>query len=149
MDENLGTLLELHTLALENVLGEDILSDPEAWASHWVPASGNLRPSLVLSDLWRQPLFNSASADSLLKTFRPMLSSLPFMSIPEDLSVLALAEAKPFVTLAILAVASGSRMVQQHSLFNDEFLKALGLKFIIGGEKSLELVQGLLVYCGW
>lgn len=40
-------------------------------------------------------------------------------------------------------------MVQKHALYDDEFRKALGLKYGSGGERSLELLQGILIYCAW
>lgn len=44
---------------------------------------------------------------------------------------------------------SGSRSVQGHVLYDEGFRKVLALKVVAGGERSLELVQGLLIYCGW
>lgn len=67
----------------------------------------------------------------------------------EEPSVTALAKRNPFVLLAILAAASGSRTLQGHSLYDEEFRKILGLKFVAGGERSLELLVGLVVYTAW
>jgi len=53
------------------------------------------------------------------------------------------------VLLAILASASGCRTVQGHGLYDEEFRKVLGLKYVAGGERCLEMLQGLLVYCAW
>lgn len=101
------------------------------------------------ANIWRQPLFDMASAEDLLKSFRSTSSYLPFILLSDDITVSHLATTKPFVLLAILTVASGSRMVQKHALYDDEFRKALGLKYGSGGERSLELLQGLLIYCAW
>lgn len=51
--------------------------------------------------------------------------------------------------LAILAVASYSTSPQGHSLYDEEFRKVLGLKFVTASERSLEMLQGLLIYCAW
>ncbi|KAM0511033.1 hypothetical protein ACHAPE_010294 [Trichoderma viride] len=78
-----------------------------------------------------------------------MLPHFPCINIlPED-TVLTLAASRPFVLLAILAAASGSRTLQGHSLYDEEFRKVLGLKFVAGGERSIELLQGTLIYCAW
>ncbi|PCG89032.1 Hypothetical protein PENO1_106900 [Penicillium occitanis (nom. inval.)] len=103
----------------------------------------------VNTNIWRQPLFDVASAEILLKSFKSTFTYLPFMVFPDDITISHLATEKPFVLLAILTVASGSRMVQKHALYDDEFRKALGLKYGSGGERSLELLQGILIYCAW
>lgn len=51
--------------------------------------------------------------------------------------------------LAILAAASGSRSVRGHNLYDEEFRKVFALKVVAGGERSLELLQGILIYCLW
>ncbi|KAF3768543.1 hypothetical protein M406DRAFT_336961 [Cryphonectria parasitica EP155] len=97
-----------------------------------------------------QPQFNLDSATSLLHYFREaMLPFFPFVVIPPDASVPMLARERPFVLLAILAAASGGRSLQGHSLYDGEFRKVLGLKFVSGGERNLELLVGLLIYTAW
>ncbi|UNI24309.1 hypothetical protein JDV02_010064 [Purpureocillium takamizusanense] len=102
-----------------------------------------------IQDFQGKPSFNLASAETLLESFRSMLSYFPCILLPPDATVSQLAATRPFVLLAILAAASGSRTLQGHSLYDDEFRKVLGLKFVAGGERSLELLQGILIYCGW
>ena len=97
-----------------------------------------------------QPQFNLDSATSLLCSFRDgMLPYFPVISLPQDATVPSLAKDKPFVLLAILAAASGGRSMQGHTLYDEEFRKVLGLKFVSGGERSLELLVGLQIYCAW
>jgi hypothetical protein len=55
----------------------------------------------------------------------------------------------PFLLLAVLAASSGSRTLRGHGLYDEEFRKILGLKFVSGGERSVELLEGLAVYCTW
>ncbi|KAF4455946.1 hypothetical protein F53441_1813 [Fusarium austroafricanum] len=117
------------------------------------PSTSTSTPSDLLNrsdvNIWRQPEFDMASAESLLQSFRSIVSYLPFIQLPESTTVSGLATTQPFVLLAILTVASGSRMVQKHALYDGEFRKALSLKYVSGGERSLELLQGLLIYCAW
>lgn len=61
----------------------------------------------------------------------------------------SLARARPFVLLAMLAAASSARSLQGHGLYDQEFRKVLGLKLVSGGERSVELLVGLLIYCAW
>jgi len=104
----------------------------------------------TVASLGVQPQFNLDSAQNLLDTFRTsMLSYLPCTLIPEDATVTSMATERPFVLLAVLAAASSSRTLQGHSLYDDEFRKILGLKFVAGGERSIELLQGLVIYVAW
>ncbi|KAK3940568.1 hypothetical protein QBC46DRAFT_458876 [Diplogelasinospora grovesii] len=103
-----------------------------------------------VASLGLQPQFNLDSATALLTTFRDtMIAHFPCVVIPEEATVSSLAKDRPFVLLAVLAAASGSRTLQGHSLYNEEFRKILGLKFVAGGERSMELLQGLVVYVAW
>ncbi|PTB63251.1 hypothetical protein BBK36DRAFT_1171495 [Trichoderma citrinoviride] len=101
------------------------------------------------SDFQAKPSFNLASAESLLASFHSMLSHFPCIRLDPDASVSLLAASRPFVLLAILAAASGSRSIQGNSLYDEEFRRILGLKFVACGERSLEILQGILIYCAW
>ena len=103
----------------------------------------------TVQSLCLQPQFNLESATSLLDEFRHMLAYFPCIVLSEDETVGCLAKDRPFVLLAILAAVSGNRMVQGHALYDEEFRKVLALKVVAGGERSLQLAQGLLIYCGW
>ncbi|KAI1181267.1 hypothetical protein F4777DRAFT_526649 [Nemania sp. FL0916] len=105
--------------------------------------------SKPIVDLAIKPQFNLDSATTLLASFRDMLPHQPCLVLPEDADVRSLARNSPFVLLAILAVTSCSRSLQGHSLYDEEFRKVFGLKFVAGGERSLELLQGVLIYCSW
>ncbi|KAK3497660.1 uncharacterized protein B0T23DRAFT_89760 [Neurospora hispaniola] len=122
--------------------------------------------SRSLASLSVQPQFNVDSAARLLDTFRNvMLWHFPCVLVDhvvyninekeevkaglEEATVASLARERPFVLLAVLAAASSTRTLQGHSLYDEEFRKILGLKFVAGGERSLELLQGLAVYVAW
>lgn len=106
-----------------------------------------------------RPRFNVDSAAALLARFRTeMVRHFPAVvlgggeegnDVSTDVSVADMAARRPFVLLAVLAAASGNRTLQGYSLYDEEFRKILGLKFVAGGERSLELLQGLLIYCAW
>lgn len=86
--------------------------------------------------------------DALLLRFHAMQHNFPFVVLNPNTSCADLVRSKPFLLLAILLVAA----------FNDEefqascdilFRNALAIKAIVKGERSLELLQGLLVYLAW
>lgn len=112
------------------------------------PSSSGSRSAHGFSSL--QPRFNLDSAASLLDSFRnSMLPYFPIIFLPSHATIPTLARERPFVLLAMLAAASGGRSLQGHNLYDEEFRKVLGLKFVSGGERSLELLTGLLIYCAW
>ncbi|KAB5562695.1 hypothetical protein GE09DRAFT_756332 [Coniochaeta sp. 2T2.1] len=142
-------------------LGASALSTPPSSVSYGKSAQG--RRKGALASLGLRPQFNLDSAEKLLVEFEtrmllhfPAVAPLAFVNEEggdvdgaAGFTVPRLAKTKPFVLLAILAAASGSRTLQGHSLYDDEFRKILGLKFVAGGERSLELLQGLVVYTAW
>ncbi|KAL8295915.1 hypothetical protein RB597_009048 [Gaeumannomyces tritici] len=101
----------------------------------------------------RRPQFNLDSATALLAAFRRSMDPyFPVAAVSEHDTVSSLARDRPFVLLAVLAAASGARVALRGgrgSLYDEEFRKVLGLKFVAGGERTVELLVGLLVYCAW
>ncbi|KAK0749241.1 hypothetical protein B0T18DRAFT_323294 [Schizothecium vesticola] len=106
--------------------------------------------STVNGSLALRPQFNLDSAAGLLATFRGvMLAHFPCVVLEDEGEGGTWAAERPFVLLAVLAAASSSRSLQGHSLYDEEFRKILGFKFVAGGERSLELLQGLVIYVAW
>lgn len=152
LNDPIEAIRGLHEYTLSSILfGEEVGDSPSPSSqSTGLSRRGTLPNGFdVKNNIWRQPLFDTRSAEALLKSFRRSINYMPFISLPNDITVSQLATTKPFVLLAILTVASGSVMVQNHTLYDDEFRKALGLKYASAGERSLELLQGLLIYCAW
>lgn len=154
VDNNFDMLREMHQAHIDQCLpsDEELYLGPFDGSSGIIeptpPASAST-PSNSIESLGGKPQFNLASAQSLLESFRGMLPSFPCIVLEDSDSVSDLAKTRPFVLLAILATASGSKTLQGHSLYDEEFRKVLGLKFVAGGERTLELLQGLLIYCAW
>ncbi|KAK4078348.1 uncharacterized protein Triagg1_3364 [Trichoderma aggressivum f. europaeum] len=149
VEDDFETLRELHNSALDTVLDTDDPIDLVPTPSQSASQSSSSAQSRSVFESWRKPQFNMASAESLLHNFSSMLEYIPFIVLPADSTVTQVAAAKPFILLAILTVSSRSRPVQKHSLYDEEFLRVLGLKYVSGGERSLQLLQGLLIYCSW
>ncbi|KAF3070017.1 hypothetical protein CFAM422_006765 [Trichoderma lentiforme] len=144
VEDDFETLRELHNSALDTVLDTDepidFLPTPSQSASQ--SSSSTQSQSRSVFESWRKPQFNMASAESLLRNFSSMLEYIPFIVLPADSTVTQVAATKPFILLAILTVSSRSRPVQKHSLYDEEFLRVLGLKYPFHLKpKSSRLVQ--------
>lgn len=154
-DDTFDTLRNVHANVVEELMppNPNFLSE-EYPATLWkesgvsTPAESTSHSHASL-DSTVKPRFNIASAESLLKAFRDMLPYFACTALPYNATVSDMAKTQPFVLLAILASASASRTLQGHSLYDEEFRKVLGLKFVTRSERSLELLQGILIYCAW
>jgi hypothetical protein len=155
IDDSFETLRESHQAAIGKLFpdhdgdgdAEDMSPFADSVRSFRTPTSSSQSHSI--HDLHTKPSFNVASAESLLRSFHSMLRYFPCITLPEDTAIRQLAASRPFVLLAILSSTSGSKTLQGHTLYDEEFRKVLGLKFVAGGERSLELLQGILIYCAW
>ncbi|KAI9163442.1 Transcription factor himD [Paramyrothecium foliicola] len=151
-DDDHQALKESHSSMLDILFPEsmeDSSASPSTMGSVPTPSVSSA-PPVSLDDLHAKPQFNRSSAESLLDTFRSsMLVHFPCIVLSPQDTVGQLAATRPFVLLAILAAASGSKTLQGHVLYDEEFRKVLGLKFVAGGERSIELLQGILLYCAW
>ncbi|KAF4124550.1 hypothetical protein GMORB2_5216 [Geosmithia morbida] len=161
-DDSLGTLCRIHEQAIDSVLppedderqgvdswnsGSSLVSPPASSSpSSSGPASRPPPASVDMVSLDGKPQFNLASAESLLCDFRSMLVHFPCIVLGADEGVKHLAAARPFVLLAILATTSGSRSLRGHDLYDAEYRKVLGLKFVAGADivRDLELDSALL-----
>ena len=147
-----GTLDKLrgfHSSVFDSVLDGVTPDDSAAGQTPLAKAVHNVNTTMPVSESLRKPQFNVESAAGLLGLFQSRLKSLPFLTIARETTVSELVATRPFLLLAILAVTSGGQSAQKHALYDDEFLKILGLKYISVGERNLELLQGVLVYCVW
>lgn len=160
---SLENLKDFHEEAIELLVSNNDVQDDGDMGMRALPApspagSGSATSVFTSSTRSRsthsfssiQPQFNLDSATSLLRSFADgMLPHFPIIFLPSNVSVSSMAKEQPFVLLAILAAASSVRSLQGHSLYDAEFRKVLGLKVVSGGERSLELLIGLLIYCAW
>ncbi|KAL6856415.1 hypothetical protein J3F83DRAFT_753301 [Trichoderma novae-zelandiae] len=152
VDENFESLRDAHANFFDNLVPPDdgpgpLQPDSAMHSLDSTPASST--DTDHNPDLQAKPSFNLASAESLLTLFHSMLCHFPCIGLDPDASVSLLAASRPFVLLAILAAASGSRSIQGNSLYDEEFRRILGLKFVACGERTLEILQGILIYCAW
>lgn len=87
-------------------------------------------------------------AEELLLAFRGKSSLFPFVVLQPEATVPFLARHSPFLLLAILAASATSDPMLRRQL-DHEFKRILSAKVIVGGQKSLDFLQGLIVYIAW
>jgi hypothetical protein len=87
-------------------------------------------------------------ATQLLHNFLPKLPFFPFIILPANPKISTLSKTSPFLLLAILTVSSIPHPYLHHQI-DHEFRRVLSLKLIVESRKSLDFLQGLLVYIAW
>lgn len=87
-------------------------------------------------------------AEELLQKFHRIKHFFPFIVIPEDATIKSLSRYSPFLLLAMLCAAS-AKDIQLVNHLDHEFKRVLSEKIICEGRKSLDFLQGLLVYIAW
>lgn len=87
-------------------------------------------------------------ADNFLTTFQTqMLQQFPLLILPASITSQELRQKRPFLWLCIMAVSSKSS-AQQMAL-GTEIRLTLGRKSLLEGERSLDLLLGILTYAAW
>ena len=102
----------------------------------------------TVEGLLNQGLMNIEECEHLLDLFRNMNKYFPFVVIEPRSTVQSMAQDRPFLLLAILATASSANKRLQ-TILDKEFRASLGQNVVLHGEKSLDILQGLLVYIAW
>ncbi|CAG8948861.1 hypothetical protein HYFRA_00001984 [Hymenoscyphus fraxineus] len=102
-----------------------------------------------LDDCISKGMISFESAEDSLKYFKTKSHTFPFVLYPdESMGLDWMRRERPFLLLAILTSAQGrNRRVQE--VLEGELKAELGRRVIMVGEKSLDLLQGLLVYLAW
>ncbi|KAK5212266.1 hypothetical protein LTR47_007185 [Exophiala xenobiotica] len=87
--------------------------------------------------------------DSLITAYRRMSqTNYPFVILPESCRAASLIEERPMLAQAIFIVTSWRNSARQATL-RASFLRDVSDKFLMRSERSLDLLQGLIVYFGW
>jgi hypothetical protein len=101
-----------------------------------------------LPDLLLSCGLSIAAAEVYLLQFRDISIYFPFVIVPNNATVLSMSQDRPFLCLAALAAATSSEKALQKSL-EQSFRIAILQKIMLDGERSLDLLNGLLVYLAW
>lgn len=101
------------------------------------------------NDVIDDGLLDMETAIRYLEIFRTvMVHRFPFVIIPPNVTAQELREKKPFLFLTVLAAASYENMPLQRQL-GKEIKNVVGSRMILGGETSIEILQGILIYLAW
>jgi hypothetical protein len=118
---------------------------------HALPAGVSLKPvarstrSLGHNEARKSAKLDIHQANKLLSLFQKANSYFPFVVIPKNATIKTLSIEYPFPALAILTISSTTDFVL-HRLLNERFRHILSAKVIVQREKSLDYLQGLLIY---
>ena len=87
-------------------------------------------------------------AEEYFRRFRDdMLPYSPFLHFPPSMTAMKLREDRPFLWLVIMSI--GLRTFPRQSIVTEEVRNIIAQKLIVEHERSLDLLQGLLVYLTW
>jgi hypothetical protein len=100
-------------------------------------------------DIIDQGLLTQDQAQLLLETFRQKCTvHFPFVVVPPETTTSSLRRNAPFLFLAIMSAMSYDNTLLQKYLVR-EITSQVSEKIVMKGEKSLQLLQGLLVHVAW
>jgi hypothetical protein len=101
-----------------------------------------------VQDVISKGIVTFQQAEESVRLFRRRASSFPFVILPSYISLDCLRRERPFLLLAIITFAADYN-VELQSRLDLELRETLARKVIVNGEKTLELLQGVLVYLKW
>lgn len=67
--------------------------------------------------------------------------------MPPEMTAAKLKEEKPFLWLCIMNITSMS--VPQHIILKERVRSELASRIILGHDRGMDILQGLVVYIGW
>lgn len=79
---------------------------------------------------------------------RLMAEGMPFLVIPAEKTAWHVAEETPFLMQAIATVTMFHDLPRQQAMAK-QLMRQISEKLLINGERSLELLQGILVFMNW
>lgn len=99
-------------------------------------------------DVISRGLVDFEQAEGYIRMARDKVATFPFVVIPPDVTLDDLRRQRPFLLLTILACSAVDSLKLQDAL-DEEIRETLSKRAMLKGEKSLDLIQGLLVYLSW
>ncbi|KAK1145004.1 hypothetical protein N8T08_004719 [Aspergillus melleus] len=127
-------------------------SDHVDRGSQWRSPS-NLAPRPETSDLVdvidRGLVSVEVASEAFSRYVNQMANSIPMVVFPLGTTMTDVRRPKPLLLHAIIAAAIGPIRPDLHLPLVNDFYKVIADRIIVRGEKSLEIMQGLLVTCNW
>jgi len=88
-------------------------------------------------------------ANILLRTFKEQFQPrFPFIAIPDDMSADLLRSQNPWIYRAVVMIAFQDDRFRQIEI-SKQFLIEISASMLVRGEKSLDMLQGLILYNAW
>ncbi|KAF7874778.1 hypothetical protein EAF04_001952 [Stromatinia cepivora] len=101
-----------------------------------------------LQDAISKCIVSTRQAEEALREFAGKSSAFPFVLLPPQTSLETLRHERPVLLLAVLARASQNN-IPTHHLLEKELRETISSRVIIHGEKSIDLLQGILLHIAW
>lgn len=102
----------------------------------------------TFNDVISKDFISLDRAQESLHRFRAQAFNFPFVILSPTMSLDYLRRDKPFLLLSILLFAEDSNIKLQ-KILELELRETLSRKAVVKGERSLDLLQGILVYLIW
>lgn len=99
-------------------------------------------------DVISRGIVDFSRAEDSIRFFQTKAAHFPFVIIPPKTTLDSLRRERPFLLLSIITFAAVSNEKLQIQL-DLEIRESLSKRIIVESEKSLDLLQGLLVYLTW
>lgn len=143
LEEMMGNLVDRLPDRSQHRIMSDVIT-PAAFTA----SPGLSEPTSTNQDPLTCGLVTFPEAETLCQTYQKMSHQhFPCVVVPERLGVLELQQERPMLLQAMLVVSSWQNKPRQIAL-EKFYVKELGLRFF-NGERSLDILQGLLVYLAW
>jgi hypothetical protein len=114
-----------------------------------ISSIGVNNPDSEIGDIVDRGVITQELAQLLLDRFRTNAAQqFPFVTIPVGASLNAVRNETPFLFLAVVATMIFDNPFLQHQL-GEEVRQQAFQKILLGAEKSLDLLQGLLIFTAW
>jgi hypothetical protein len=100
-------------------------------------------------DLLDLGMMDESDANEFILQFRSLTPRFPFVILPEGASLASLRRERPFLLLSVLTTITAQRDEQLHYVLDRHLREELATRVFVEGQKSLDLLEGLLVYLAW
>lgn len=120
------------------------VDDDESNTTKKIPSNKN-KAEPAINDQQVKDLLSNGEADALLKIYRTMCATFPFVPIDDFASAAELHSAKPMLFLAVMTAASwDNHKLQRH--LDRVYRKEIAEHTFIRPRRTLALLQSVLVY---
>lgn len=124
---------------------QDILHNPHQFSLFSLP-----KPVVdIHGDVISKDIITYELAIEYLEYYRSKNKYYPFVLISPHESLDTLRRERPFLLLSVLAMSAIQSPTKLQRALDLELRESLSRKTIVNGEKSLDILQGILVYIAW